>query len=80
VRSFRILTSVLYGDSGQLIPWAFHSLRKSPRYPLHRGLGGLQSRSVSSREEKSVWAHQDSNAKSLMFQPVSWLPYTFVAI
>jgi hypothetical protein len=44
---------------------------KQPRYPLYRRLGGSQSRSGRSGEEKISYPYQESNPESSVVQSVA---------
>jgi hypothetical protein len=52
--------------SGQLL----YPQGKSPCYPLDRRLGGPQSRSGRSGEEKNSQPRQESNPRTPIIQPV----------
>jgi hypothetical protein len=52
-------------------PRPLHPQGKSPLYPLHRRLGGPQSRSGQGGEEKNPSPRQESNSRIPIVQPVT---------
>jgi hypothetical protein len=57
--------------SGQLHTPATLPQGKRPWYPLYSRLGGTQSHSGRSGEEKNSQPRQESNPRTLIFQPVA---------
>jgi hypothetical protein len=57
--------------SGQLQGPALYPQGKSPWYPLDRRLGGPQSRSARSGEEKNSQPRRESNPRTPIVQPVA---------